>query len=270
MGQGYIFLPEFSKRLHIIGWRTGHGIARGRTGSARRGDKSHICTPASTPHSRRGTSVARNIYVEELIHTPIEQQGTEIVERKGVGHPDSVADGLAEIVSRALSKMYIERYGRILHHNTDQVEVVGGQSAPKFGGGTFLEPAYVLLCGRATTSVNGERLPYRAVAVHAAHDYLQNACTNLNVDDDVIIDCKIGQGSVDLRGLYDTRKQLANDTSFGVSFAPYSETETLALKTEELINGPLKKDLKEVGQDIKVMAVRNHDKIRITIAAAMV
>src|SRR5207245_9544903 len=42
------------------------------------------------------------------------------------------------------------------------------------------------------------------------------------------------------------------------------------LKTEELVNGPLKKDLKEVGQDIKVMAVRDHDKIRITIAAAMV
>src|SRR2546426_9550907 len=270
MGQGYIFLPEFSKRLHIIGWRTGHGIARGRTGSARRGDKSHICTPASTPHSRRGTSVARNIYVEELVHTPIEEQSTEIVERKGVGHPDSVADGLAEAVSRALSRMYIERYGRILHHNTDQVEVVGGQSAPKFGGGVFLEPAYILLCGRATTSVNGDRLPYRPVAIHAAHDYPQRSCTNLNVDDDIIIDCKIGPGCVDLRGLYDTRKQLANDTSFGVSFAPYSETENLALKTEELINGPLKKDLKEVGQDIKVMAVRNHDKIRVTIAAAMV
>ena len=217
-----------------------------------------------------GFSMSRNISVEELVHTPIEEQPTEIVERKGIGHPDSIADGLAETVSRALSRMYKDKFGRILHHNTDQVEVVGGQSAPKFGGGTFLEPAYVLLCGRATTSVNGERLPYRTVAVHAAHDYLQGACTNLNVDDDVIIDCKIGQGSVDLRGLYDTRKQLANDTSFGVSFAPYSETETLALKTEELVNGPLKKDLKEVGQDIKVMAVRDHDKIRITIAAAMV
>jgi len=214
--------------------------------------------------------LSRNIFVEELVHTPIEEQTAEIVERKGIGHPDSVADGLAESVSRALSKMYIERFGRILHHNTDQVEVVGGQSAPKFGGGMFLEPAYILLCGRATTSVNGERLPYRAVAVHAAHDYLQKTCTNLNVDDDVIIDCKIGQGSVDLRGLYDTRKQLANDTSFGVSFAPYSETETLALKTEELINGPPKKDLKEVGHDIKVMAVRDRDDIRITIAAAMV
>ncbi len=212
----------------------------------------------------------RNIFVEELVHTPIEEQGTEIVERKGIGHPDSIADGIAEAVSRALCKMYLERFGRILHHNTDQGEVVGGQSAPKFGGGVVLEPAYVLLVGRATTVVDGERLPYRTTAVQAAHDYLEKTCTNLNVDADVIIDCKIGQGSVDLRGLYDTQKYLANDTSFGVGFAPFSQTETLVLKTEELINGPLKKDLKEVGQDIKVMGVRNGDRIRLTIAAAMV
>ncbi len=214
--------------------------------------------------------MTRNIFVEEVVHTPIEEQDTEIVERKGIGHPDSVADGLAEAVSRALSKMYLERYGRILHHNTDQVEVVGGQSAPRFGGGTVLEPAYVLLVGRATTVVNGERLPYRTTAVQAAHDYLEQACTNLNVDADVILDCKIGQGSVDLRGLYDTQRYLANDTSFGVGFAPFSETETLALKTEELINGPLKKDLKETGQDVKVMAVRQGNAIRLTVAAALV
>ncbi|MEK6810024.1 MAG: methionine adenosyltransferase [Candidatus Thermoplasmatota archaeon] len=210
------------------------------------------------------------MFVEELVHTPIEDQTTEIVERKGIGHPDSIADGLAESVSQALCRMYLERFGRILHHNTDEVEVVGGQSAPRFGGGVVLEPAYILLVGRATTVVNGERLPYRTTAVQAAHDYLTKTCTNMNVDADVILDCKIGQGSVDLRGLYDTKKSLANDTSFGVSFAPYSETETIVLKTEELINGPLKKELREVGQDIKVMAVRNNDKIRLTIAAAMV
>lgn len=212
----------------------------------------------------------RNIFVEELIHTPIEQQAAEIVERKGIGHPDSIADGLAEAVSRALCKMYIQRFGRILHHNTDQVEVVGGQSAPKFGGGVFLEPAYILLVGRATTVVNGERLPYRTAAIQAAHDYLTKNCTNLNVDADVILDCRIGQGSVDLRGLYDTQKHLANDTSFGVGFAPFSELETLVLETEQLINGPLKRDLKEVGQDIKVMGVRHGDAMRLTIAAALV
>jgi S-adenosylmethionine synthetase len=206
--------------------------------------------------------LSRNIVVEELVHTPIESQATEIVERKGVGHPDSIADGLAETVSCALSKMYINRFGRIIHHNTDQVEVVGGQSAPKFGGGVFLEPAYILLVGRATTVVNGERLPYRTTAIQAAHDYLVKVCTNLNVDSDVVLDCKIGHGSIDLRGLY--------DTSFGVGFAPFSETETLVLKTEELINGPLKKDLKEVGHDIKVMGVRKGDAIRLTVAAAFV
>ena len=214
--------------------------------------------------------MSRNVFVEELVHTPIEEQTTEIVERKGIGHPDSIADGLAESVSRALCRMYLERYNRILHHNTDEVEVVGGQSAPRFGGGVVLEPAYILLVGRATTMVNKERLPYRTVAVQAAHDHLAKTCTNMNVDADVVLDCRIGQGSVDLRGLYDTQKHLANDTSFGVSFAPYSETENLALKTEELINGPLKKDLKEVGHDIKVMAVRSRDEIRLTIAAAMV
>ena len=214
--------------------------------------------------------MARNLVVESMDQTPIERQTTEIVERKGIGHPDSIADGLAESVSRALCKMYVARYGRILHHNTDEVQVVGGQSAPKFGGGVVLEPAYVLLVGRAVTQVNGERLPYRTVAVQAAHDYLQDTLTNLNVDADTVIDCKIGQGSVDLRGLYETQKQLANDTSFGVSAAPYSETELLALRTEELINGPLKKELPEVGHDVKVMAVRNGDTVRLTVAAAIV
>src|SRR5437588_445867 len=186
MELGYIFLSEFSTQSDII-LRAVFGRPddpMSGTRGLRRGaipDKSDIWTRASTPHTRRGTSVARNIFVEELVHTPIEEQGDEIVERKGIGHPDSIADGLAETVSVALCKMYQERFGRILHHNTDQVEVVGGQSAPKFGGGVFLEPAYILLVGRATTMVDGVRLPYRTAAIQAAHDYLTKTCTNLTV-----------------------------------------------------------------------------------------
>jgi hypothetical protein len=44
----------------------------------------------------------RNIIVEELIQKPIEEQEIEIVERKGIGHPDSISDGIAESVSRAM------------------------------------------------------------------------------------------------------------------------------------------------------------------------
>jgi S-adenosylmethionine synthetase len=213
---------------------------------------------------------ARNIYVEPLNQTPIEEQKTEMVERKGIGHPDSIADGIAESVSVGLCKMYSEEFNTILHHNTDECQIVGGQAAPKFGGGRMLDPIYVLLVGRAVTEVGGERLPYRSVAVRAAYDYLKKTCRNLNVDWDVMIDCRIGQGSVDLRGVYETKMSLANDTSFGVGFAPFSETELLTLKTEQLINGPMKRSLPEVGEDVKVMAARMGDTIYLTVAAAMV
>jgi len=212
----------------------------------------------------------RNIFLEEMKQTPLEKQSVEFVERKGIGHPDSIADGLAESVSRALCKMYKERYGRILHHNTDEVEVVGGQSAPVFGGGSMLEPIYVLLVGRATTEVSGLRLPYRTCALKAAYSYLEKNCKNLDVEWDVTLDCRIGQGSVDLRGLYETQRLLANDTSFGVGFAPLSETEKITLETEKFINGKLWKTLPELGEDVKVMACRMGNEIDLTVAVAMV
>ena len=70
--------------------------------------------------------MVRNISVESLKQTTTVEREVELVERKGIGHPDSVSDGIAEAVSRALSKYYLKEYGKILHHNTDQVEVVGG------------------------------------------------------------------------------------------------------------------------------------------------
>jgi S-adenosylmethionine synthetase len=166
--------------------------------------------------------------------------------------------------------MYIERYGRILHHNTDETQIVGGQSSPKFGGGVMLEPIYVLLVGRATTDVNGERLPFRSTAIKAASDYLKMHFPNLDVGTDVMLDCMIGRGSVDLSAVYETKKLLANDTSFGVGYAPLSETEKVTLETEKYVNGDMKRKLKETGEDVKVMASRVGDELSLTVACAMV
>jgi len=211
----------------------------------------------------------RNIKVNSCCETPVEEIESEIVERKGIGHPDSVADGIAESISRELSKMYLEHYGRILHHNTDQIEVVGGQSKPAFKGGMLLEPVFIFLSGRATTRVNEERLPYRSTAVRAAKDYLKKF-KYLNVEEDITVDCRIGQSSVDLRSLYDTQRKLANDTSFGVSYAPFSETERITLEAERYINGELKERMKGLGHDVKVMSLRKEDKIDVTVAVAMI
>lgn len=214
--------------------------------------------------------MAKNIFVEPLVRTPIEEQEIEIVERKGIGHPDSVADGLAESVSRGLCREYLKRYDQILHHNTDQTEVVGGLAKAEFGGGHLIQPMYILLVGRATMEVEGDKLPIGSIAIRSAKQYLKKNLGTFNVEEDAIVDCKIGMGSSDLKGVYETKGLLANDTSFGVGFAPFSETELIALNTERFINGPLKRKLPEVGEDVKVMALRDGDNILLTIAAAMV
>jgi len=217
----------------------------------------------------------RNIVVEELVRTPVEMQRVELVERKGIGHPDSIADGIAEAVSRALSREYIKRYGIILHHNTDQVEVVGGRAYPRFGGGEVIKPIYILLSGRAVEFVDKEMFPVHEVALRAAREYLRKAVRHLDVNEHVIIDSRIGQGSVDLVGVFNKIKEnpipLANDTSFGVGYAPLSETERIVLETERLLNSEkFKKEWPAVGEDIKVMGLRKDNEIDLTIAAAIV
>ncbi|HXQ67877.1 MAG TPA: methionine adenosyltransferase, partial [Alphaproteobacteria bacterium] len=50
-----------------------------------------------------------------------EPDSVEVVERKGLGHPDTLCDMLAEALSLSLSRFYRERFGLILHHNVDKV-----------------------------------------------------------------------------------------------------------------------------------------------------
>lgn len=216
----------------------------------------------------------KNIYVEGLNEVPVPMKKVEIVERKGIGHPDSVADALAEEVSKALCKMYKKEFGHVLHHNTDETQIAAGQADPKFGGGHIIDPSYILLVGRATTHIeegkNLKSLPCKPVALKAAREYLRKTFPNLDVDSEVILDAKLGMGSDDLTGVYKASGHLANDTSFGVGYAPFSITDNLVLKTEKYINGAMKAKLPETGQDVKVMASRVGNDITLTVACAMI
>jgi len=217
--------------------------------------------------------MSRNIRVEALDQTPIEQQRIELVERKGIGHPDSLMDGIAESVSRALSRAYMEECGAVLHHNTDQGEVVGGETIPAFGGGRVIKPIYVLLVGRATKQFNGIHFPTDSIALNAARDYIRSTLTNADLERDVIVDSRLGVGSTDLRDVFrpcqDTKPR-ANDTSFGVGHAPFSEAETIVRSLSDHIDGPLRKKYPVLGQDVKIMALRDGDCLTLTVACAMV
>jgi S-adenosylmethionine synthetase len=213
----------------------------------------------------------RNVSVAALDRPAVDDQTVEIVERKGIGHPDSLCDGIAESVSRALAAAYLDRVGTILHYNTDETQLVAGNAAPAFGGGEVIEPIHVLIVGRATSEYEGTTIPAEPIALRAARQYLDAHVPHLDVGTDVVLDAKLGEGSGDLREVFDGDSvPMANDTSFGVGHAPLSETEEIVLATERRLNGEYASDNSELGADIKVMGKREGDRIDVTVAAAMI
>ncbi len=180
----------------------------------------------------------------------------EVVERKGLGHPDSLADGISESISRDLSRLYMEEFGRIMHHNVDKVLIIAGKSLPEFGGGRVLVPPSVVVGGRATRP-SGRSL--EDIFEDAVSSFFHRTVKNLK---EFRVEPRAEEGAPELRKLIGIG---ANDTSIGVGYAPLNSIERLVLDLERDVRG-----VKGVGEDIKVMAIRIGDDLKIVVAAAMV
>ncbi|MFH1470227.1 MAG: methionine adenosyltransferase [Candidatus Micrarchaeota archaeon] len=216
----------------------------------------------------------RSIFVEPSCDLPIEKRMFEMVERKGIGHPDTLIDGIVETFSANLCREYMKKTGAIMHHNVDKGLICGGRTAPDYGGGKFLKPIRVILCGRAAASVGSHKVSVDEIGISTAKSFLKTHCRNLDVEEHVKFESYVSPGSADLVDVFKREQQtmpLANDTSFGVGFAPFSETEKLVLATETLLNSAeYKKKNQFIGEDIKVMGVREKDSISLTVACAFV
>lgn len=219
----------------------------------------------------------RNIHVTGPTRPPVEQMPIEFVERKGKGHPDTLCDKAVEELSIALSRFYRSQgvfdY-RIQHHNVDKCVLVGGQSFPRYGGGEVVEPIYLLMVGRAILEDRQRtvRVPLAELAIANTLEWLRRDLPHLRVPGDIIVDYRIRPGSPDLIETFNRGQvPLANDTSFGVSFGPLSETERLVKETELLLNAwGTKQKYPAIGEDIKVMGLRTGEEIRLTISVAFV
>jgi S-adenosylmethionine synthetase len=180
----------------------------------------------------------------------------EVVERKGIGHPDTLADGISESLSRALSQFYLNEYGQILHHNVDKVLIIAGKSDPQFGGGSILVPPSVVIGGRATKP-SAKSLD--DICNEAVSSLFRKTVENLK---DFRVEPRVEEGAPELRSLIGRG---ANDTSIGVGYSPLSPLEKLVLELEEEVRG-----VKGVGEDTKIMAVRIGDRLELVVAGAMV
>jgi S-adenosylmethionine synthetase len=213
----------------------------------------------------------RNIFVEAVPNLPMEEQPTELVERKGVGHPDSICDAIMDAVSVELCRAYIDRFGRVLHHNIDKGLLVAGGTNPALGGGTVDEPMRLIFGDRATYEYRVVRIPVGEIAEATAKSWLRGNLRFVDPDAHVVFQNEIKPGSPELTDIFEREVVGANDTSAGVGYAPLSETEELVLATERYLNSTaFKAAYPDAGEDIKVMGYRFGHHLTLTIALAFV
>jgi S-adenosylmethionine synthetase len=198
-----------------------------------------------------------------------------MVEHKGRGHPDSLCDALAENLSLALSRFYLERFGEILHHNVDKALLLGGAARPAFGGGELVEPIEITLAGRATRRFRGVTVPVEELAVEASRDWLARNVRNIDPARDVRIVPRIRETSQDLAALFLRHGEggvaLANDTSFGAGFAPLDRLERAVLAVgQRLAASDTHAAHPEIGDDIKVLGARSGERLELIVACALV
>jgi len=210
----------------------------------------------------------KTIHVQQSAGPEMEDLQIEIVERKGIGHPDTMCDAIMESVSLALSKTYRERAGTVLHHNCDQAMLVAGRAEVRWGGGEILEPMRLIMGDRATAAWDSQQIDIEAIAIDAARSWIRGHLHHVDPDAHMSYQVEIKPGSAALAGMYKPRgAAVANDTSAVVGYAPLTETERLVLAAERYLNSAgFKARFPDTGEDVKVMGVREARTLHLTVA----
>ncbi len=210
----------------------------------------------------------------------------EIIERKGIGHPDTLTDALAEGLSAAYASYTLKNHGVILHHNFDKLHILGGATELDFGGGELVRPIRLMMNGRASASYAGEAIAVQEILKNTAMQFFVDRFGSLiDPEKDLQFNWFISTASSPGRTKRTTGSRahmfapraksevkgydgslLNNDTSMGCGYAPYSVLESAVLSLEKELNSlETKKVFPWLGTDIKIMAVRNNSKVDITL-----
>ena len=196
----------------------------------------------------------------------------EVVERKGLGHPDTICDGIADAVGEHLNLYYRKHFGHPLHYNVDKVTLLSGMSAPRFGGGDRVKPMRIILGGQATKNFGGAIIPVNDLGTLAVKKWFSSYFPRLCDGLDFTTACEIRPGSADLVDVYSRGIRgpaFCGDSSIGVGYSPLTPTESLVLSVDHALLD-LRHECPEIGLDTKIMAVRTGKHCELIIACAFV
>ncbi len=189
----------------------------------------------------------------------------EMVECKGLGHPDTICDMICEACSQALSRFYLGRFAKVLHHNIDKAVLVAGKSEPKFKGGEVREPMKLIIVGRATSKAGNIVVPVKDICKKAASTFLKEKLGLEGFD----LEVEIKEGASNLKQVM--KKVVANDTSIGVGHYPPTALEKVVSEVADfMVSKEFQAKHKYVGKDVKVMGLRVGNEVKLTVAIAFV
>ena len=212
------------------------------------------------------------LVIEALRQSPVAARRVELVERKGLGHPDTICDSLVEAIAVALNRMYRERTGAILHYNIDKALLAAGQCVKGFGWGELKRPMTLFVGDRATFEADGETLPVEATMREAVDAWVATHLPRVRAGRDLEVRSVLAPGSVELCRIFEAAAiVVSNDTSGASGHAPFSPTEATVLAVERFLNGTeFKTRFPDTGEDVKVFGAREDGCLRLTIAMPLV
>ncbi len=217
--------------------------------------------------------MVKHFVIEELKRTPIDEQKVEIVERKGLGHPDYICDAIMNQISVELSKEYMKHFAEVMHHNIDKSLLAAGEIEERFGGGVVKRPMLLVFGDRATFEVGGNKIPVEEIAIETAKRWFREKLRFVDPERHVRYQVELKRGSAALTDIFKRKGRVlgANDTSAAVGYAPMTETERTVFDVERFLNSSrFKKEFPASGEDIKVMGCRKDDSLQLTVSMAFV
>ncbi|MEU9890074.1 methionine adenosyltransferase [Sphaerisporangium sp. NPDC051011] len=200
----------------------------------------------------------------------------DCAERKGIGHPDTLANLIADAYSRAYSAHCLDAFGTIPNHWVDKVALVGAASNVSFGSFEVLKPVACHLIGKMTPRVGPTAIPLGEIFERVVRDVLGQALGDTEIWPHLTTTTYNTAGTAtdhdsnfytpcdpeDLRRVL-SAETVCNDTVLCTGTSGPGRAGRLAIWLERRI---AEMRLPQVGSDVKVMVVRDGEAFEVTAA----
>ncbi|MFI6758834.1 methionine adenosyltransferase [Micromonospora sp. NPDC050417] len=209
-----------------------------------------------------------------------DDQPFDVAERKGIGHPDSLADLVADAFSQRYSSWCLREFGAIPNHWVDKVNLVGAAADVRFGGFDILKPADCYLFGKITDQVGETQVPIEEIFREVVLEVLPAALGDSRILEHLRLHINNTRGTAvdhdprfyrpdaarDISAVL-AAESVANDTVVCVGTARQGLAADLAIRLERrLTNEGFRQIVPAAGTDVKVMVVRIGSALEVTAA----